>query len=137
MYYVLVILSVAASAAFSNLVGEVGSEYFANYLVDNEPNDLGVKAPARDAASPDAAGAAAPVPAATPAAGKPDLPAVATITPEAKAILDLARDTPYRKPDGSAFLPIATQRIFSMRWLVSHQADVPIAFEIPGHVITN
>src|SRR5438876_3724173 len=43
MYYVLVILSVAASAAFSNLVGEVGSEYFANYLVDNEPNDLGVK----------------------------------------------------------------------------------------------
>src|SRR5436305_10657746 len=45
MYYLVIILSVAASAAFSNLVGEIGSEYFANYLVDNDPADLGLKAP--------------------------------------------------------------------------------------------
>ena len=68
--------------------------------------------------------------------GKPDV-GVAAIDPQARAILDLARDTPHRKPDGTAFLPIATQRIFAMRWLVSHEAAVPIAYEIPGHVITN
>ena len=56
---------------------------------------------------------------------------------QSKVILDLARDTPYRTPDGSAFLPIATQRLFSMRWLVSRRSAVPLAFEIPGHVITN
>jgi cobalt-zinc-cadmium efflux system membrane fusion protein len=57
--------------------------------------------------------------------------------PQKQLILSLARDTPYRLPDGSAFLPIATQRIFSMRWQVSRQADVPMAYEIPGHIITN
>jgi hypothetical protein len=56
---------------------------------------------------------------------------------QAQAVLDLARDTPYRRADGTAFLPIATQHIFSMRWQVSRRADVPMAYEIPGHIITN
>src|SRR3954470_9947228 len=54
MYYLVVILSVAASAAFSNLVGEIGSEYFANYLVDNDPAELGVRAPGSDPTADDA-----------------------------------------------------------------------------------
>jgi len=54
-----------------------------------------------------------------------------------QVILELARDTPYRLSDGTAFLPIATQRLFSMRWAVSRREDVPMAFEISGHVITD
>lgn len=57
--------------------------------------------------------------------------------PENQAILALVRDTPHRRPDGTAFLPIATQRLFDMRWQVSRQSDVPMAHEIPGQVITN
>ena len=82
----------------------------------------------------------APPPPSAPAAGE----APAAVGPsgdaadaQSKVILDLARDTPYRQADGAAFLPIATQRLFSMRWLVSRRAAVPLAFEIPGHVITN
>jgi cobalt-zinc-cadmium efflux system membrane fusion protein len=56
---------------------------------------------------------------------------------QAQLVLDLARDTPHRRPDGTAFLPIATQRVFSMRWQVSRLGDVPMAYEIPGHVITS
>jgi cobalt-zinc-cadmium efflux system membrane fusion protein len=59
------------------------------------------------------------------------------VDPVNQIILELARDTPHRRPDGTAFLPIATQRVFDMRWQVSRIADVPMAHEIPGHVITN
>jgi hypothetical protein len=59
------------------------------------------------------------------------------VDPVNEVILELVRDTPHRRPDGTAFLPIATQRVFDMRWQVSRVADVPMAHEIPGHVITN
>src|ERR1700738_3321403 len=73
MYYLVVILSVAASAAFSNLVGEIGSEYFANYLVDNDPGDLGVEAAGSGPRAPDATATSEPRP--TPvAAGDPRAP---------------------------------------------------------------
>jgi hypothetical protein len=62
---------------------------------------------------------------------------IAAVDPMNQVILELVRDTPHRRPDGTAFLPIATQRIFEMRWQVSRLADVPMAHEIPGHVITN
>jgi len=62
---------------------------------------------------------------------------IATVDPVNQVILELVRDTPHRLPDGTAFLPIATQRVFDMRWQVSRIADVPMAHEIPGHVITN
>ena len=61
----------------------------------------------------------------------------AAVDPVNQVILELVRDTPHRRPDGTAFLPIATQRVFDMRWQVSRIADVPMAHEIPGHVITN
>ena len=63
----------------------------------------------------------------------------AAVPPQAqpRAALDLLRDTPHRRPDGSAFLPMSTQRVFSMRWTTSHSADVAMAYEIPGHVITD
>lgn len=84
-------------------------------------------------ASPAGAAEAASAPA--PNAAAPD----SAIPPQAqpRAALDLLRDTPHRRPDGSAFLPMSTQRVFSVRWTVSHSADVAMAYEIPGHVITD
>ncbi|HEV7369756.1 efflux RND transporter periplasmic adaptor subunit [Arenibaculum sp.] len=57
--------------------------------------------------------------------------------PEMQAVLGMVRDTPHRRPDGSVFLPITTQRLFSMRWQVTRRDTVPVTHEIPGHVITN
>jgi hypothetical protein len=82
--------------------------------------------------------------AAGPAAAAPevarDAPAALPIVPpqaQPQAALDLIRDTPHRRPDGSAFLPMSTQRVFSVRWKVCSSADVAMAYEIPGHVITD
>ncbi|MCK0209432.1 HlyD family efflux transporter periplasmic adaptor subunit [Starkeya koreensis] len=81
-----------------------------------------------------------------PAGAAPDAAAPATaaaepapVPPQSQppAALDLLRDTPHRRPDGSAFLPMSTQRVFSLRWTTSHTADVAMAYEIPGHVITD
>ena len=65
--------------------------------------------------------------------------ALPIVAPQAQpqAALDLIRDTPHRRPDGSAFLPMSTQRVFSVRWKVCSSADVAMAYEIPGHVITD
>lgn len=92
--------------------------------------------PAKDSAIRDAAPAAAATPAA--AVTEAAVPEAA-VPPQAqpRAALDLLRDTPHRRPDGSAFLPMSTQRVFSMRWTTSHSADVAMAYEIPGHVITD
>lgn len=54
-----------------------------------------------------------------------------------RAALDLLRDTPHRRPDGTAFLPMSTQRVFSLRWQTGRAGDVAMAYEIPGHVITD
>ncbi len=107
----------------------------AEVVPEKSPDGLGERADDVEAAAP----ASAP--------GKPDLvgsavdggkPDEATKTdPDNQAILELIRDTPHRRLDGTAFLPIATQRVFDMRWQVSRRADVPIAHEIPGRVITN
>ncbi|MGA0562938.1 efflux RND transporter periplasmic adaptor subunit [Ancylobacter sp. VNQ12] len=65
--------------------------------------------------------------------------AIPALAPQAqpRAALDLLRDTPHRRPDGTAFLPMSTQRVFSVRWKVGRSADVAMAYEIPGHVITD
>lgn len=54
-----------------------------------------------------------------------------------QTIAALAEDTLEVREDGSVFLPIATQRLFSMRWTVVRMAEVPLTYEIPGHVIRN
>lgn len=85
-----------------------------------------------------------PMSMAEPAKAAPDVAeivpaALAVVAPQAQpqAALDLIRDTPHRRPDGSAFLPMSTQRVFSVRWKVCSNADVAMAYEIPGHVITD
>lgn len=93
-----------------------------SYRVASLSDGLPLKeAPASDATPAPAAAEPAPVP------------------PQAQpqAALDLLRDTPHRRPDGTAFLPMSTQRVFSLRWTTSHTADVAMAYEIPGHVITD
>ncbi|MEP9378635.1 HlyD family efflux transporter periplasmic adaptor subunit [Aquabacter sp. CN5-332] len=69
----------------------------------------------------------------------PTFPPAEVVAPHAQpqAALDLVRDTPHRRPDGTFFLPMATQRIFSVRWQVCTRADVSMAYELPGHVITD
>ena len=87
----------------------------------------------------------APIPVAEPASDALAGSAAATsaalpvIPPQlqSQAALDLMRDAPHRRPDGSAFLPMSTQRVFSVRWKVCNSAEVPLAYEIPGHVITD
>ncbi|QJP13441.1 HlyD family efflux transporter periplasmic adaptor subunit [Starkeya sp. ORNL1] len=105
---------------------------------------LGAGLPASQAPIPGAVPTAAHSSAAEPAAATPEVapeaPAALPIVPpqaQPQAALDLIRDTPHRRPDGSAFLPMSTQRVFSVRWKVCSKADVAMAFEIPGHVITD
>lgn len=83
--------------------------------------------------------APSPIPVTEPAAAPVIPAALPVVEPQAQpqAALDLIRDTPHRRPDGSAFLPMSTQRVFSVRWKVCSSADVPMAYEIPGHVITD
>lgn len=118
-----------------------GGETGANLALPGPPvlkaaaiRELPAKRPAEPARAPAAPAPAETRPLATPAAVAAD---DAVSSEERQLILDLARDTPHRRPDGTAFLPIATQRIFSMRWQVSRSAEVPMAYEIPGHVITD
>jgi cobalt-zinc-cadmium efflux system membrane fusion protein len=84
----------------------------------------------------DGALSSAPAPETAPAIEPARVP---TVLPQSqpRAALDLLRDTPHRRPDGSAFLPMSTQRVFSVRWQVGNNANVAMAYEIPGHVITD
>lgn len=66
-----------------------------------------------------------------------DTPPVIAPQQQPRAALDLLRDTPHRRPDGTAFLPMSTQRVFSLRWQTGRAGDVAMAYEIPGHVITD
>ena len=93
-------------------------------------------AAARNAAPGESADDALPMEASATSGHAEAIPALA---PQAqpRAALDLLRDTPHRRPDGTAFLPMSTQRVFSVRWKVGRSADVAMAYEIPGHVITD
>lgn len=51
--------------------------------------------------------------------------------------LGAARDTPYRMIDGTVVLPIASQRLFSMRTTITSVESVPLTYDIPGRVTTN
>lgn len=94
------------------------------------------RAAARNGVSGEGADDALPMEASATAGDAEAIPALA---PQAqpRAALDLLRDTPHRRPDGTAFLPMSTQRVFSLRWKVGRSADVAMAYEIPGHVITD
>src|SRR5947209_6580603 len=46
MYYLVIVLSMAASVAASDIISEVSSEYFAHYVVENDPADIGINEPA-------------------------------------------------------------------------------------------
>ena len=45
MYYLAIIVTMAASLAASDIVSEISSEYFAHYVIENDPADIGLKAP--------------------------------------------------------------------------------------------
>jgi membrane fusion protein, heavy metal efflux system len=193
MVYLLWTLVLAVGIASVEVVRETSSEYFANWVAENETQNLGAStknappdpllddalvtasaaavqpviepprpilvsgssmAPAaEDGAS---ASAAIPVSATASAPKQQDQPAMAggqwwlTVRAsaeeqppaslddsKAQAVLSVIRDTPYRRPDGMVFLPITTQRLFSMRSMVTREAAVPLTFEIPGRVVTN
>ncbi|WP_207461204.1 HlyD family secretion protein [Azospirillum sp. SYSU D00513] len=72
-----------------------------------------------------------------PAAPLDARPASSFDSAEAQAVLGMVRDTPHRRSDGAVFLPVTTQRLFSMRWQVTRETTVPVTREIPGQVITN
>ena len=196
MGYLISALALAAVLAVAKVATEFSSEYFAQYMVENESQDLGastdsrpgeaVIAPTAPGARVEAAigtvqpvlftGAALLAAAegvalgAAPAAGKPSavadaaiIPAVATVaattetdwldayrrgkasTDEpaglendaAQARLGVSTDTPYRRPDGTVFMPIASQRLFLVRSTVTRIEDLPLSWEIPGRVTTN
>src|SRR5690606_15893454 len=63
--------------------------------------------------------------------------AEADVAAENAALFDLTRDTPHRREDGTAFLPMATQRIFSMQWEIAHRKQVPLASEMTGRIVTD
>jgi cobalt-zinc-cadmium efflux system membrane fusion protein len=193
MAYLLWTLVLAVGIASVEVVRETSTEYFANWVAENETQNLGAST---KSAPPDpllddalATASAAPVqPVIEPprpilVSGSPmapasdgNAPALAVIpvsatqvapnaqdqstTPggqwwltvrpaaeelppaslddsKAQAVLSVIRDTPYRRPDGTVFLPITTQRLFSMRSMVTREAAVPLTYEIPGRVVTN
>lgn len=55
----------------------------------------------------------------------------------AQARLSTSSDTPYRRPDGTVFLPISSQRLFQVRSMVTRVEDLPLSWDIPGRVTTN
>ena len=52
-------------------------------------------------------------------------------------LLALARDTPVRRPDGTVFLPIATQSLIGMRTEITRVEPLSGSVQIPGRVITS
>ena len=52
-------------------------------------------------------------------------------------LLSLIGDTPYRRPDGTVFMPIAAQRVFGFRTVIGERLTVPQTAELPGRVKTN
>jgi len=63
--------------------------------------------------------------------------AVAPVVPDKGPLFELARDTPHRRDDGTAFLPMATQRIFAFEWEIARRTEVPMALEMTGRVVTD
>lgn len=62
---------------------------------------------------------------------------VASVAPDTGPLFELARDTPHRRTDGTAFLPMVTQRIFSFEWEIARRTEVPMAVELTGRVVTD
>lgn len=191
MGYILITVAVVLGLTVAKLATETASEYFAQYVAEQEPEDLGAseayvapelpvavssgselprppsspviepiwpvllaaaaaEASFAEGVSGSLAGATSldtvPDPAGSGGAAAPELGAAAPETPdaafdlngaEAQALLGLVRDTPYRRPDGTVFLPIVTQRLFSMRSTVTQEATVPFSYEIPGRIVTS
>ena len=52
-------------------------------------------------------------------------------------LLGLMREKPKMNPDGTIFLPIATQRAFSIRTVIGEITSAPIGIELPGRVVVN
>jgi hypothetical protein len=52
-------------------------------------------------------------------------------------LLSLIGDTPYRRSDGTVFMPIAAQRVFGFRTVIGERLTVPQTVELPGRVKTN
>lgn len=188
MQYVLSALAVAIVLAAVDLSREVGSEYFAKYLTDQETSDFGVsEAVAPPVALPSAppsdpaighvqpilfSGAIEPMPAVfesplpepvEPAGGsEPDAPSRAGdldwIAPllapagggarrdaaraestdeavvDARAFYAASGDQPYRRADGTVFVPLSTQRLFALRTLVTRQEGVSVIGRLAGRV---
>jgi len=52
-------------------------------------------------------------------------------------LLSLIGDTPFRRPDGTVFMPIAAQHVFGLRTVIGERMSVPATVELPGRIVTN
>lgn len=100
-------------------------------------------APAKAPATAPAAGGEHLMPASlsTPVPAEPRSP-VAKPMPQATfevddPLLSLIGDTPYRRPDGTVFMPIAAQRVFGLRTVIGQHVAVPATTEMPGRIVIN
>ncbi len=159
------VLLVATGLAGWKITTETTAEYVAKYLVEDDEFGVSKRGPRLlqvAAAGPAVEGATAPIllaadapsAAATPAAAQVapplaadpvaepaqvDAPVVAEtpaeIDPEITRLLALVSDAPERRPDGSVFLPVISQRIYGLRTVLGERASVPVTVELPGRVI--
>lgn len=64
--------------------------------------------------------------------------ALASAAPTLSSLqLSLMREKPKVNPDGTIFLPIASQRAFGVRTVAGQLRNVPLGIELPGRVIVN
>ncbi|MEQ9334819.1 efflux RND transporter periplasmic adaptor subunit [Thalassobaculum sp.] len=73
---------------------------------------------------------------ATASAG-PAAPVAAVAGEVSDPLLSLIGDTPFRRPDGTVFMPIAAQHVFGLRTVIGQRAAVPATVELPGRIVTN
>ena len=63
--------------------------------------------------------------------------ATAAVGEVSDPLLSLIGDTPFRRPDGTVFMPIAAQHVFGLRTVIGQRAAVPATVELPGRIVTN
>jgi multidrug efflux pump subunit AcrA (membrane-fusion protein) len=103
------------------------------------------QSPATETAATNAPAAAGErvIPASLSTAAPAERPARAAVprapasTEIADPLLSLIGDTPYRRPDGTVFMPIAAQRVFKLRTVIGQHVAVPATTEMPGRIVTN
>lgn len=66
-----------------------------------------------------------------------ETPATTSADEVTDPLLSLIGDTPFRRPDGTVFMPIAAQHVFGLRTMMGRRIVVPATMELPGRIVTN